>query len=583
MEQHHGSHIDIVHHSIDHIIDGSISISSSVHEHCRIDQHQCRDIDSAICSNHLEPTNVSDSECRIDSNVHSIINGRSISVSTMATEHRWRIVMEQYHGSHIDIVHHSINQFIDGSISISSSVHELSRIDQHQCRDIDSAICSNHLDPTSVSDSEYRIDSNIHGIIECRSISVSTMATEHQWRIDMEQHRRSHIDIVHHSIDHTIDGSISISSSVHQRSRIDRHQCRDIDSAIRSNHYWCTNVSDSECWIDSNIHSISNSRSISVSTMATEHRWRIDMEQHHGSHIDIVHHSIDHTIDGSISISSIVHELSRIDQHQCRDIDSALCSNHLEPADGPDSECTIDSNIHSISNSRSISVSTMATEHQWRIDMEQHHGSHIDIVHHSIDQFIDGSISISSSVHELSRIDQHQFSDIDSAIRSNHYWCTNVSDSECTIDSNIHSIIEGRSISVSTMATEHQWRIDMEQHHGSHIDIVHHSINNTIDGSISISTRVHELSRIDDHQPSDIDSAICSNHHHSTNVSEWYDSNIHSIINSQSISVSTMATEHRWRIDMEQHHGSHIDIVYGYRSCYNRISSSVHQLSRIDH
>ena len=166
----------------------------------------------------------------------------------------------------------------------------------------------------------------------------------------MEQHHGSHIDVVHHSIDHTIDGPISISSNVHQLSRIDQHQCRDIDSAIRSNHLEPADGSHSECAIDSNVHSISNSRSISVSTMAAEHRWRIDMEQHHGSHIDVVHHSIDHTIDGSISISSSVHQLSRIDQHQCRDIDSAIRSNHLEPADGSDSYCAIDSNVHSISN-----------------------------------------------------------------------------------------------------------------------------------------------------------------------------------------------------------------------------------------
>ena len=421
MEQHHRSHIDIVHHSIDHTIDGSISISSNVHQRSRICRHQCRDIDSAICSNHLDPTSVSDSCCTIDSNVHSIIECRSISVSTMATEHRWRIDMEQHHGSHIDIVHHSIDHVIDGSISISSSVHELSRIDRHHCRDIDSAICSNHLDPTSVSDSECTIDSNVRSISNSQSISVSTMATEHQWRIDMEQHRRSHIDIVHHSINQFIDGSISISSSVHELSRTDQHQCRDIDSAIRSNHLDPTSVSDSECWIDSNIHSIIECQSISVSTMATEHQWRIDMEQHRGSHIDIVHHSTNNIIDGSISISSSVHELSRIDQHEFSDIDSALCSNHLDPTSVSDSECTIDSNIHSISNSRSISVSTMATEHQWRIVMEQYHGSHIDVVHHSINQFIDGSISISSSVHELSRIDQHEFSDIDSAICSIDY------------------------------------------------------------------------------------------------------------------------------------------------------------------
>jgi len=400
MEQHHRSHIDIVHHSIDHTIDGSISISSIVHEHCRIDQHQCRDIDSAIRSNHLGPTNGSDSCCAIECNIHSISNGQSISHSTMAAEHRRRIVMEQHHGSHIDIVHHSIDHIIDGSIPISSNVHQLSRIDQHQYCDIDSAIRSNHLDPTNIPDSECTIDSNIHSIIECRSISLSSMATEHRWRIDMEQHHGSHIDIVHHSIDHVIDGPISISSSVHQLSRIDQHQCRDIDGAICSNHLDPTNVSDGGCTIDSNIHSIINSQSISLSTMATEHQWRINMEQHHGSHIDIVHHSINQFIDGSISISSIVHQLSRIDQHQCRDIDGAICSNHLDPTNVSDSECTIECNVRSIINGQSSTDRSMATEHRWRIDMEQHHGSHVDIVHHSIDHIIDGSISISSSVHQ---------------------------------------------------------------------------------------------------------------------------------------------------------------------------------------
>jgi len=262
--------------------------------------------------------------------------------------------MEQHHGSHFDIVHHSINHAIDGPISISSSVHQLPRIDQHQCCDIDSAICSNHLDPTSVSHSECAIDSNIHSISNGQSISHSTMATEHRWRIDMEQHHGSDIDIVHHSIDNIIDGPISISSIVHQLSRIDQHQLSNIDSAICSNHHHSTNVSE---WIDSNVHCRSRCQSIILSTMATEHRWRNYVGRHHGSDNNFLHSY------GSFNnrISSSIHQLSRSHDNPGSNVESN-CSNHLEPADGSDSCCAIECNVLGFIN-QSIRHSSMATDH----------------------------------------------------------------------------------------------------------------------------------------------------------------------------------------------------------------------------
>jgi len=170
----------------------------------------------------------------------------------------------------------------------------------------------------------------------------------------MEQHHGSHIDIVHHSIDHIIDGSISISSSVHERYLIDQHQYRDIDSAICSNHHHSTNVSE---WIDSNVHCGSRCQSISVSTMATQHRWRNYMGRHHGSDNNYIdsHGSFNNRI------SSNVHQYSRSHDNPGGNVESN-CSNHLEPADGSDSCCAIDSNVLGFNN-QSIRHSSMATEH----------------------------------------------------------------------------------------------------------------------------------------------------------------------------------------------------------------------------
>ena len=170
MEQHHGSHIDIVHHSIDHVIDESISISSSVHQLSRIDQHEFSDIDSAICSNHHHSTNVSE---RIDSNIHCRSRCQSISVSTMATEHRWRNYMGRHHGSD--------NNYIDshGSFNnrISSNVHQYSRSHDNPGGNVESN-CSNHLEPADGSDSCCAIECNVLGFIN-QSIRHSSMATDH--------------------------------------------------------------------------------------------------------------------------------------------------------------------------------------------------------------------------------------------------------------------------------------------------------------------------------------------------------------------------------------------------------------------
>jgi len=218
MEQHHGSHIDIVHHSIDHIIDGPISISSSVHQLSRIDQHQFSNIDGAICSIDHEPAIIDHGQCRIERIILSVSDDRqSPTDRSMATEHRWRIDMEQHHGSYVDIVHHSIDHVIDGSISISSSVHQCCQLSNIECSRIDSAICSIDHEPAIIDHGQCRIERIVLSVSDDRqSPTDRSMATEHRWRIDMESDIRSHVDIVHHSIDHVIDGPISISSSVHQ-------------------------------------------------------------------------------------------------------------------------------------------------------------------------------------------------------------------------------------------------------------------------------------------------------------------------------------------------------------------------------
>jgi len=202
--------------------------------------------------------------------------------------------------------------------------------------------------------------------------------------------------------------------------------------------------------------------------------------------------------------------------------------------------------------------------------MEQHHRSHIAVIHHPTDQFIDGPISISSIVHQLSRINQHQLSDADSVLCSIDHHSTNVSDSECTIDSNVHSISNGQSISHGAMAAEHQWRIVMEQHHRSHIDVVHHSIDNIIDGPISISSIVRQRSWFSDFELSDADSILASCHRTTatiTNRSKWHCGHIRGSSDFDTLRCRTMATECRWRPIVEYYYGSYLDLLLRHSKC----------------
>ena len=180
----------------------------------------------------------------------------------------------------------------------------------------------------------------------------------------MESDLRSHIDHLR-IFYHSIDGSISISSSVHQQPRISNIEPSRVDSAIHTIDHEPTIIDHSQCRIERIVLSAFFDRQSSTDrSMAAEHRWRIDMESDLRSHIDHLHHSIDHLEHGSISISSSVHQRRQLSNIERSRADSAICSIDHEPAIIDHSQCRIERIVLGVGDDRQSSTDrSMAAEH----------------------------------------------------------------------------------------------------------------------------------------------------------------------------------------------------------------------------
>jgi len=217
----------------------------------------------------------------------------------------------------------------------------------------------------------------------------------------MESNLRSHIDHLR-IFYHSIDESISISSSVHQQPRISNIEPSRVDRAIHTIDHEPAIIDHSQCRIERIVLSAFFDRQSSTDrSMAAEHRWRIDVVKHCRSHIDHLHHSIDHLDHESISISSSVHQCRWLSNIECSRVDRAICLNGSHSTIIDHSQCRIERIVLGVGDDRQSSTDrSMAAEYRWSDIMESNLRSHIDHLHHSIDHSIDGSISISSSVHQ---------------------------------------------------------------------------------------------------------------------------------------------------------------------------------------